>query len=122
MADKLLIILMNTELSQVELVAEAIDQARTAASMEYKVEVVFTGQAGQLAVQGHAEKLPLGRAGIRNIYQAIQDASQAGVIFKVCSSALGAGDIELIPEITETVGETYIISEAMDDETVTFTY
>ena len=29
---------------------------------------------------------------------------------------------DLIPEVSETVGAAYIISEAMDDDTVTFTY
>ena len=29
---------------------------------------------------------------------------------------------DLIPEISETVGAAYVISEAMDDNIVTFTY
>ena len=29
---------------------------------------------------------------------------------------------DLIPEVTETVGGAYVISEAMNEDTVTFTY
>jgi predicted peroxiredoxin len=45
-----------------------------------------------------------------------------GVKFKVCTPALELLDGDLIPEISETIGGAYVISEAMDDNTVTFTY
>ena len=42
--------------------------------------------------------------------------------FKVCTPTLELWGRDLIPEIEETVGGAYIISQAMDDDTVTFTY
>lgn len=123
MADKLQIILMNTPVTNGRGVAEALRQARVAAAMVFKVEVLFTGEAGILAMQGMAQDILLPPPAEGTAYQAIQEAVQAGVRFKVCATALaGHQDYTLIPEISETVGETYLISEAMDDETVTFTY
>ncbi|MCB1719513.1 MAG: peroxiredoxin, partial [Candidatus Competibacteraceae bacterium] len=42
--------------------------------------------------------------------------------FKVCAPILAEWGNEMIPEIEETVGGAYLISEAMDSGTVTFTY
>ena len=42
--------------------------------------------------------------------------------FKICTSARESADAAMIAEIAEIVGGAYIISEAMDDATVTFTY
>jgi predicted peroxiredoxin len=52
----------------------------------------------------------------------MKEAHAAGVKFKVCTPTLEIWGDDLIPEITETVGGAYVISEAMDDDTVTFTY
>ena len=50
------------------------------------------------------------------------EAHEAGVRLKVCTPTLELWGEEIIPEIEETVGGAYLISEAMDDRTVTFTY
>ena len=52
----------------------------------------------------------------------MRDAAEAGAKFKICTSNLELWGDDMIPEISETVGAAYIISEAMDDGTVTFTY
>jgi hypothetical protein len=44
------------------------------------------------------------------------------VVFKVCSPTLEMWGSELIAEIEETIGTAYIIEEAMNDSTITFTY
>ena len=90
--------------------------------MEYEVEVILTGRAGELAVKGIAEKILAQKDSTKTIYGVIKDAHEAGVKFKVCTPTLEGWGDQLIPEIEETVGGAYIISEAMDDDTVTFTY
>ena len=97
-------------------------QATVAAAMEYEVEVIMTGRAGELAIKGVAEKLKIKEDSPKNVYDFIKDAHEAGVKFKVCTPTLDLWGKELIPEIEETVGGAYVISQAMDDDVVTFTY
>ncbi len=118
MADKLMIIMANAEDPAV--LVSAFAQATVAAAMEYETEIVFSGRSGRLAIKGQAERLAVGPE--RSAYDLIRDAREAGVKFKVCTAALDLFGNDLIPEIAETVGGAYIISEAMDDATVTFTY
>lgn len=122
MADKLLIILMNTDPTNPSELGTPFLQASVAAAMEYEVEVVFTGRAGELANQGVAASLRFTQDSSKTVYDLMQDAAEAGAKFKICTSNLELWGDNLIPEINETVGAAYIISEAMDDETVTFTY
>ena len=90
--------------------------------MEYEVEIVLTGRCSELAKVGVAEKLSVQGAKSKSVYDLIKDAHEAGVIFKVCTPNLEIGADELIPDIDETVGGAYVISEAMNEDTVTFTY
>jgi predicted peroxiredoxin len=110
MADKLMIVMVNTDPRDPAELGAPFFQATVAAAMEYEVEVVLTGRAGELAVKGVAEKLH------------VKDAHEAGVKFKVCTPTLELWGEDLIPEIEETVGGAYVISQAMDDDVVTFTY
>ena len=86
-----------------------------------EVEIIITGRSAELARRGIAEQLRLPDAP-QTVYGLMQDAHRAGVVFKVCAPAPGLGDDDLVPEIDETVGGAYLISEAMDDATVTLTY
>lgn len=122
MAEKLLLIMMNTDPTHTSEVAAALFQATVAASMEFDVEIVLTGRTTDLARPGFAEKLLLQEGSSQSVHGLIKEAHEAGVSFKVCASALGEWSGELIPEIGETVGSAYLISEAMTDTTVTFTY
>ncbi|HHC72345.1 MAG TPA: peroxiredoxin [Thiotrichales bacterium] len=121
MADKLLIILVNTgERDSAELSAPFI-QATVAATMEYEVEVLFSGGAGSLARRGVASSIALeGEGG--SLLDLMRGAHEAGVLFKACAPAVEAWGEELIDEIDEVVGAAYLVSEAMSDGTVTFTY
>jgi predicted peroxiredoxin len=121
MANKLLIIMLNTDPSNPSELGEPFFQATVAAAMEYDVEVVMTGRAGELAIKGVAEGIPLRKGESKTVYDIIKDAHEAGVKFKVCISVEQWGD-DFIPEIEETIGGAYLISEAMDEDTVTFTY
>ncbi len=122
MADKLLIVMVNTDPRNPSELGSPFFQATVAAAMEYEVEVILTGRAGELAVKGVAEKILAQKDSSKTIYEVIKDAHEAGVKFKVCTPTLEQWGDELIPEIEEVVGGAYIISEAMDDDTVTFTY
>jgi predicted peroxiredoxin len=122
MADKLLIVLMNTDPSNPSELGTPFMQASVAAAMEYDVEVLLTGRAGELANIGVAENLHFSAGSKKTVYDLMCDAVEAGAKLKICASTLELWGENLIPEIDETVGAAYIISEAMDDDTVTFTY
>jgi predicted peroxiredoxin len=122
MADKLLFVMMNTDIGNPLEVSTPFFQATIAAAMEYEVEVVFTGRAGFLAEQGVAEKILIQEGGTKTVYDLIREAHAAGVKFKTCSQIMDRVSGALIPEIEATVGGAYVISQAMNDNTVTFTY
>ncbi|MBZ0071240.1 MAG: DsrE family protein [Thiohalobacteraceae bacterium] len=122
MADKLLIIMVNTDPRNGTELGAPFFQATVAAAMEYEVEIVLTGRSGELAKKGIAEHLYVQEGSSKSVYDYIKDAHEAGVVFKVCTPTLELWGEDLIPEISETVGGAYIISEAMNDDTVTFTY
>jgi predicted peroxiredoxin len=122
MADKLMIVMVNTDPTNGSELGAPFFQATVAAAMEYDVEVVLTGRSGELALKGVAEKLRVQEGSAKSVYEFIKDAHEAGVKFKVCTPTLELWGDDLIPEIEETVGGAYVISEAMDDDTVTFTY
>jgi predicted peroxiredoxin len=122
MADKLLIVMVNTDPRDGPELGAPFFQATVAAAMEYDVEVVLTGRSGELAIQGVAEKLHVQEGSPKSVYDFMKDAHEAGVRFKVCTPTLELWGKNLIPEIEETVGGAYVISRAMDDDTVTLTY
>ena len=122
MADKLIIIMVNTDPSNPSELGAPFFQATVAAAMEFEVEIILTGRSGELAKKGVAENLFVQEGSDKSVYSFMQDAHEAGVVFKVCTPTLDLWGDDLIPEIDETVGGAYVISEAMDDDTVTFTY
>lgn len=122
MADKLMIIMVNTDPSNPSELGAPFFQATVAAAMEFEVEVILTGRSGELAKKGVAENLYVQEGSNKSVYEFIKDAHEAGVVFKVCTPTLDLWGDDLIPEVEETVGGAYVISEAMDDDTVTFTY
>lgn len=122
MADKLLIIMVNSDPANPSELGAPFFQATVAAAMEFEVEIILSGRSGELAKKGVADKLFDQEGNSRSIYDYIKEAHEAGVVFKVCTPTLDLWGDDLIPEIQETVGGAYLISEAMDDDTVTFTY
>jgi predicted peroxiredoxin len=122
MADKLLIILMNTDPANPSELGTPFLQASVAAAMEYDVEVILTGRAGELAKPGVADNLHFTEDRNKTVYSLMQDAVEVGAKLKICTTNLELWGDDMIPEICETVGAAYIISEAMDDGAVTFTY
>ncbi len=120
---KLLIIMSNSDPSKPEGCYAPLFQATIAAALSHDVEVVFTGISGQLAIAGNAEKTEINiDDSHRTLYDIIKEAHQAGVCFKACNTSLKMAGEDLIAEIEEKVGAAYVIGEAMDENTVTFTY
>ncbi len=122
MADKLLVIMVNSDPANPTELGAPFFQATVAAAMEYEVEVVLTGRAGELANKGVAAGIRVQEESPKTVYDFIKDAHEAGVRFKVCTPSLALWGDDLIPEIEETVGAAYVIGQAMDEATVTFTY
>jgi predicted peroxiredoxin len=122
MADKLMIMLVNTDPSSPSELGAPFFQATVAAAMEYEVEVILTARSGELAIKGVAEKLFVKEGSPKSVYDFIKDAHEAGVHFKVCTPTLELWGDDLIPEIEETVGGAYVIQQAMDEDVVTLTY
>jgi predicted peroxiredoxin len=122
MADKLMIVMVNTDPRDGPELGAPFFQATVAAAMEFEVEVILTGRSGELAVRGVAEKLHVKEGSSKSVYDFMKDAHEAGVKFKVCTPTLDLWGQDLIPEIEETVGGAYVIGQAMDDNVVTFTY
>jgi len=117
-----MIVLVNTDPTNGPELGAPFFQATVAAAMEYEVEIIFSGRAGELAIKGVAEQLHVQPGSKRTVYDYIRDAHEAGVKFRVCTPTLEMYGADLIPEIEETVGGAYVITHAMDDNTVTFTY
>jgi len=114
--------MVNTDPSNPTELGAPFFQATVAAAMEFEVEIILTGRSGELAKKGFAENLYVQSDSSKSVYDFIKDAHEAGVTFKICTPTLDLWGDDLIPEIEETVGGAYVISEAMDDDTVTFTY
>lgn len=122
MADKLMIMMVNTDPANPSELGAPFFQATVAAAMEYEVEVILTARSGELAKKGVAEKLFVMEGSPKSVYDFIKDAHEAGVHFKVCTPTLELWGDDLIPEIEETVGGAYVIQQAMDEDVVTLTY
>lgn len=122
MTKKLLIVMANSDPDNADELVAPLFQATVAAAMSHEVEVIFTGQAGVLATKGKSESLEINHDTHRNIYDVICEAHQAGAAFKVCAPSLEVWGKDLIPEVEEIIGAAHVVSEAMDDDTVTFTY
>ncbi|MEL7490983.1 MAG: DsrE/DsrF/DrsH-like family protein [Pseudomonadota bacterium] len=119
MADKLVIIMANTDPRNGEELGAPIFQATVAAAMEYEVEVICTATAGQLLKKGVAENLVVKEGSPKTVYDFIKDAHEAGVKFACCSPNLDLFDMtkeDLVPECSGIVGGAYLIEEIMEND------
>jgi len=125
-ADKLVIIMANTDPRNGEELGAPIFQATVAAAMDYQVEVICTATSGILMKKGVAENLFVKPGSPKSVYEFIKDAHEAGVKFYSCSPNLDLFDItkdDLIPECEGIVGGAYLIEQIMeDDDTRVMTY
>ncbi len=126
MAEKLVIIMVNTDPENREELGAPFFQASVAAAMDYEVEVICTATAGKLMKKGVAEKLVVKEGSPKSVYDFIKDGHEAGVKFFCCSPNLDLFDMteeDLIPECEGIVGGAYVIEQVMeDDDTRVLTY
>lgn len=119
MAEKLVIMMVNSDPSNGEEMGAPIFQASVAAAMEYEVEVICTATAGKLMKKGIADTLYVKPGSEKSVYDFIKDAHDAGVKFYCCSPNLDLFDMtvdDLIPECEGIVGGAYVIERVMEEE------
>jgi predicted peroxiredoxin len=125
MAEKLVIILVNTDPRNGEELGAPFFQATVAAAMDFEVEVVCTATSGKLLKKGVAEKLVVKEGSPKTVYDFIKDAHDAGVKFYCCSPNLELFDMtaeDLVPECEGIVGGAHVIEQVMDDDVKVLTY
>ncbi len=126
MAEKLIIVMANTDPRNGEELGAPIFQASVAAAMDYEVDVICTATAGRLMKKGVADKLVVKEGSPKSVYSFIQDAHEAGVKFYCCSPNLDLFDMseeDLIPECDGIIGGAHLIEQVMeDDDTRVMTY
>ncbi len=125
MAEKLIIVMANSDPRNGEELGAPIFQASVAAAMEFEVEVICTATAGILLKKGVADKLTVKEGSPKTVYDFIKDAHEAGVKFFTCSPNLDLFDMteeDLIPECEGIVGGAYLIEQVMEDDTKVLTY
>jgi predicted peroxiredoxin len=121
MAEKLVIIMVNTDPRNREELGAPFFQVTVAAAMEYEVEVVCTATSGKLMKKGVAEKLVVKDGSPKTVYDFIKDAHEAGVKFYCCSPNLDLFDMtedDLIPECEGIVGGAHVIEQVMEDDDI----
>ena len=125
MAEKLIVVMANTDPRNGEELGAPIFQATVAAAMDYDVEVICTATSGRLLKKGVAETLNVKEGSPKSVYDFIQDASEAGVKFFCCSPNLDLFDMskeDLIPECSGIVGGAHLIEAIMDEDCKVLTY
>ncbi len=125
MADKLLIIMANTDTRNSEELGAPIFQASVAAAMDYEVEVICTATSGRLMKKGVAENLFVKKGSHKSVYEFIKEAHEAGVKFYCCSLNLDLFNMtedDLIPECSGIVGGAHLVEEVMKSDTKVLTY
>ena len=125
MAEKLIIVMANTDPRNGEELGAPIFQATVAAAMDYDVDVICTATAGRLMKKGVAEELYVKEGSPKSVYSFIQDAHEAGAKFYCCSPNLDLFDMskdDLIPECEGIVGGAHLIEEIMEEDCKVLTY
>lgn len=122
MSEKLLVVVTNSDPRNPCEIVEPIYNATVAASMDYHVEIIFSGKAGEILVSGVAEEVPTLKDDDKTVYTLLQNAHEAGVQIKATKLLTMRWGEVLIPEVDDTVGAGYVISEVMANNTETLSY
>lgn len=122
MSEKLLVVVTNSDPRNPCEIVEPIYNATVAASMDYDVELIFSGRAGEILVEGVANDIPSLKDESKSVYTLLQGAHEAGVQIKASKHLTLRWGEALIPEVDDVVGAGYIISEVMANTTETLSY
>ena len=124
-AERLLIVLVNTDPRNGEELGAPFYHAAVAAALGYEVDVVCTATAGRLLRKGVAESLEVKAGNGRSVYAFIQDARKHGARFWACPANLELFDMtadDLIPECSGMMSTAQMITGLMDGECRVLTY
>ena len=122
MAEKLVIIILNSNPQNNAEVLEPVYHATIAASMDYSAEIILAGRAGELAIRGVADKIESGRKAGETLYDLLKEAYQSGVVIKASKFVVQKWGDNLIAEVSEVVSGGYIVGEIMNSNTTTLSY
>jgi len=124
MADKLIVILMNTDPSSPTELLAPFTQATMAASMGYQSEMIFTGRAAELLKQGVASEITVPDGSNRSVLDLFKEAYKEGVVLKYSFQAFELWGEDFIAEVKEftPINDGYIVQQAMNRSHVVFTY
>ena len=122
MAEKLVIIILNSDPQPGTEILEPVYHATIAASMDYHTEIILAGRAGELAIRGVADKIESPRKAGETLYDLIKEAYQSGVVIKASKFVVQKWGDNLIAEVSEVVSGGYIVGEIMDSNTTTLSY
>ena len=101
---------------------EAVFNRAKAATAEYDVEVILTGESGVIATI-QAVKSGFDEEYLRPLYDSMRSAKSAGVKISICERSIewcSLNNNELIPEIDGVVSSQYIIERASPDTYVAY--
>ncbi len=118
MAQKLVVMLVNTDPGRAIEVGTPLFQAAMAASMDYTVEVIVSGASGILMKKGEAEKIVIKPGSGKTALDFIRMAKRGGARFLLCAGTFELLDYrqdDLIPECDGLAALTDYIPELMDD-------
>ena len=116
-AQRLLILLVNTDPRNVEELGAPFYYAAVAAAMDYEVDVLCTATAGKLMFKGVAADLTIKQGEAMTVYGWIKEAHGQGAKFWACPANLELFDkteADLIPECSGVMGAAAMIQGVMD--------
>ncbi|UJF24962.1 peroxiredoxin [Suttonella sp. R2A3] len=122
MAEKLVVVILNSNPENQSEMVEPIYHATIAASMDYEAEIILAGRAGEIAIRGVAEAIESPRKTDETVYDLLKEAYQSGVQIKVSKFVVQKWGDNLIAEVSEVVSGGYIVGEIMNSNVTTLTY
>jgi predicted peroxiredoxin len=124
-AERLLIVLVNTDPRNGEELGAPFYQAAIAAALGYQVDVLCTATAGRLMRIGVADALEVKAGSGKSVYSFIQEAHEHGAKFWACSANLELFDMkqeDLIPECAGLMSTAQMMMDIMEGECRVLTY
>ena len=125
MAEKIVIMLLNSNPDIPATLGAPFFQATVAAAMDLEVDIYFASRCASLLRKGVADQLYPGKERQKSVYSFMQDAHEAGAKFYLCGGAMKENDINdetAIPELDDIRGGAAFIAESIEDGVVTLTY
>lgn len=124
-AERLLIVLVNTDPRNGEELGAPFYHAAVAAALGYKVDVLCTATAGRLLKIGVAEGMEVKAGSGKSVYAFIQEAHKHGAKFWACPANLDLFDMkreDLVPECEGMMSTTQMMVDIMEGECRVLTY